>query len=45
MDLEQELAAQLQQAERTTKLQLEAMSAQLDKDGQVGTVGWIINWH
>ncbi|XP_030276263.1 ellis-van Creveld syndrome protein [Sparus aurata] len=35
LDLEQELAAQLQQAECTTKLQLEDMRAQLDKDGQV----------
>ncbi|XP_056242391.1 evC complex member EVC [Seriola aureovittata] len=34
-DLEQELAAQLQQAECSIKLQLEDMRAQLDKDGQV----------
>lgn len=34
-DLEEELAVQLQQAERTTKLQLDDMRAQLDKDGQV----------
>lgn len=38
LDLEQELAAQLQQAECTTKLQLEDMRAQLDKDGQVETI-------
>uniref|UniRef100_A0A4W6C0P0 EvC ciliary complex subunit 1 n=1 Tax=Lates calcarifer TaxID=8187 RepID=A0A4W6C0P0_LATCA len=35
LDLEQKLAAQLQQAECTIKLQLEDMRAQLDKDGQV----------
>ncbi|XP_054473422.1 evC complex member EVC [Anoplopoma fimbria] len=35
LDLEQELVAQLQQAECTTKLQLEDMRAQLDEDGQV----------
>ncbi|XP_071369236.1 evC complex member EVC isoform X2 [Centroberyx affinis] len=35
LDLEQELDAQLQQAESTTKLQLEDMRAQLSKDGQV----------
>uniref|UniRef100_A0A3B4YA23 EvC ciliary complex subunit 1 n=1 Tax=Seriola lalandi dorsalis TaxID=1841481 RepID=A0A3B4YA23_SERLL len=40
-DLEQELAAQLQQAECSIKLQLEDMRAQLDKDGQVDTMGWI----
>ncbi|KAM9362382.1 evC complex member EVC [Symphorus nematophorus] len=34
-DVEQELLSQLQQAECTTKLQLEDMRAQLDKDGQV----------
>ncbi|XP_044204715.1 ellis-van Creveld syndrome protein [Thunnus albacares] len=34
-DLEQELVSQLQQAEGTTRLQLEDMRAQLDKDGQV----------
>ncbi|XP_042351685.1 ellis-van Creveld syndrome protein [Plectropomus leopardus] len=35
LDLEQELAAQLQQVECITKLQLEDMRAQLDKDEQV----------
>ncbi|XP_033939122.1 evC complex member EVC [Pseudochaenichthys georgianus] len=35
LDLEQELAEQLQQAETTTKLQLEDMRAQLERDGQV----------
>ncbi|KAE8298129.1 Ellis-van Creveld syndrome protein DWF-1 [Larimichthys crocea] len=35
LDLEQELVAQLQQAESTTKMQLEDMRVQLDKDGQV----------
>ncbi|XP_078104190.1 evC complex member EVC [Sander vitreus] len=35
LDLEQELVAQLQQAECTTKVQLEDMRAQLDKDGQL----------
>ncbi|XP_026162852.1 ellis-van Creveld syndrome protein [Mastacembelus armatus] len=35
LDLEQDLAAQLQQAECTLKLQLEDMNSQLDKDGQV----------
>ncbi|TKS70880.1 Ellis-van Creveld syndrome protein -like protein [Collichthys lucidus] len=35
LDLEQELVAQLQQAESTTKTQLEDMRVQLDKDGQV----------
>ncbi|KAG8007500.1 Ellis-van Creveld syndrome protein-like protein [Nibea albiflora] len=35
LDLEQELAAQLQQVESTTKMQLEDMRVQLDKDGQV----------
>ncbi|XP_029358357.1 ellis-van Creveld syndrome protein [Echeneis naucrates] len=34
-DLEQELSAQLQQAECSIKLQLEEMRTQLDKDGQV----------
>ncbi|XP_034548695.1 ellis-van Creveld syndrome protein-like [Notolabrus celidotus] len=34
-DLERELVAQLQQAECATKIQLEDMRAQLDKDGQV----------
>lgn len=43
LDLEQELVAQLQQAECTTKLQLEDMRAQLDKDRQVNTMWWIIN--
>lgn len=38
LDLEQELVAQLQQAESTTKLQLDDMRAQLDKDGQVETI-------
>lgn len=43
-DLEQELAAQLQQAECTTKLQLEAMTAQLDKDEKVVNLCcWIIS--
>lgn len=40
LDLEQKLAAQLQQAECTIKLQLEDMRAQLDKDGQVHTMWW-----
>ncbi|XP_049894027.1 evC complex member EVC [Epinephelus moara] len=35
LDLEEELAAQLQQAECTTRLQLQDMRAQLDNDGQV----------
>ncbi|XP_044036963.1 ellis-van Creveld syndrome protein [Siniperca chuatsi] len=35
LDLEQELVAQLQPAECSTKLQLDDMRAQLDKDGQV----------
>ncbi|XP_037346801.2 evC complex member EVC isoform X1 [Pungitius pungitius] len=35
LDLEQELVAHLQQAECTTKLQLEDMKAQMDKDRQV----------
>nr|XP_046240304.1 ellis-van Creveld syndrome protein isoform X2 [Scatophagus argus] len=35
LDLEQELSAQLQQAEHTTELQLEDIRAQLDKDIQV----------
>ncbi|KAM3877936.1 evC complex member EVC [Diretmus argenteus] len=35
MDLEQQLVAQLQQAESTTKLQLEDMRARLDTDGQM----------
>ncbi|XP_076604117.1 evC complex member EVC [Chaetodon auriga] len=35
LDLEQELVSQLQQTECTTKLQLEDIRAQLDKDGQV----------
>ncbi|KAM7422182.1 hypothetical protein PAMA_010314 [Pampus argenteus] len=35
LDLEQELVAQLQQAEDTTRLQMEDMRAQLDKDGQL----------
>ncbi|XP_073324485.1 evC complex member EVC [Pagrus major] len=35
LDLEQDLVAHLQQPECTTKLQLEDMRAQLDKDGQV----------
>ncbi|TMS18888.1 Ellis-van Creveld syndrome protein-like protein [Larimichthys crocea] len=35
LDLEQELVAQLQQAESTTKMQLEDIRVQLDKDGQV----------
>lgn len=43
LDLEQELVSQLQQAECTTKLQLEDMRAQLDKDGQVETICQIIN--
>lgn len=38
LDLEQELVAQLQQAESTTKMQLEDMRVQLDKDGQVETI-------
>lgn len=42
LDLEQELAAQLQQAECITKLQLEDMRAQLDKDGQVHTIWQIV---
>lgn len=41
LDLEQELTAQLQQAECSVKLQLEDMRAQLDKDGQVDTM-WLI---
>lgn len=44
LDLEQELVAQLQQAECTTKLQLEAMRAQLDKDGQVESIWRIIEY-
>ncbi|XP_051804756.1 evC complex member EVC isoform X2 [Acanthochromis polyacanthus] len=39
LDLEQELAAQLQQAECTTKQQLEDIKAELDKDGQVWSEG------
>ncbi|XP_008282721.1 ellis-van Creveld syndrome protein [Stegastes partitus] len=39
LDLEQELVAQLQQAECTTKQQLEDMKAELDKDGQVWSEG------
>ncbi|XP_059184914.1 evC complex member EVC [Centropristis striata] len=35
LDLEQEMIAQLQQAECTIRLQLEEMRTQLDKDGQV----------
>ncbi|KAK2862378.1 hypothetical protein Q5P01_001911 [Channa striata] len=35
LDLEQKLAAELQQAECTIKLQVEDMRAQLDKDGQM----------
>ncbi|XP_070759048.1 evC complex member EVC [Enoplosus armatus] len=35
LDLEQELVAQLEPAECSTKLQLDDMRAQLDKDGQV----------
>ena len=35
LDLEQELDAELQQAECNAKLQLEDMRAQLDKDAQV----------
>ncbi|XP_013865106.1 ellis-van Creveld syndrome protein isoform X2 [Austrofundulus limnaeus] len=35
LDVEQELAAQLQQAECTTKQQLEDMRTELNKDGQV----------
>uniref|UniRef100_A0A8C2WPI2 Ellis-van Creveld syndrome protein n=1 Tax=Cyclopterus lumpus TaxID=8103 RepID=A0A8C2WPI2_CYCLU len=35
LELELELAVQMQRAEGTTKLQLEAMRAQLDHDGQV----------
>lgn len=44
LDLEQELAAELKQAECTTKLQLEAMRAQLDLDGQVETMWQIIKY-
>lgn len=36
LDVEQELAAQLQQAECTTKQQLEDIRTALNKDGQVG---------
>lgn len=43
LDLEQELVAQLQQAECTTKLQLEAMRAQLDRDRQVVIICWVVN--
>lgn len=43
LDLEQELVSQLQQAECTIKLQLEAMRAQLDQDGQVGNIWQIVN--
>lgn len=43
LDLERELVAELKQAECTTKLQLEAMRAQLDQDGQVETIWRIIN--
>uniref|UniRef100_A0A3P8S101 EvC ciliary complex subunit 1 n=1 Tax=Amphiprion percula TaxID=161767 RepID=A0A3P8S101_AMPPE len=39
LDLEQELVAQLQQAECTTKQQLEDIKAELDKDGQVWSEG------
>lgn len=41
LDLEQELVAQLQPAECSTKLQLDDMRAQLDKDGQVDAIWWI----
>lgn len=37
-DLEQELAAQLQQEECSTKQQLEDIKAELEKDGQVDTM-------
>lgn len=36
--MEQELAAQLQQAECTIKLQLEDIRVHVDKDGQVDTM-------
>jgi len=40
LDLEQRLVAQLQQAECTTKQQLEDIRAGLDKDRQVDTMWW-----
>lgn len=38
LDLDHDLGPQLQEAEVTTKLQLEGLRAQLEQDGQVDTL-------